>query len=183
MRETEYDPIFTALIDIVVTEYIFDKFPKATSGQLSWIRSRAVCSPSLARIAIKELRLQNYLLHNNPLLGIAISKYIHHQLVKNDDSTHGYEEVVCNGWKHDPPKVLSDLTESVLGAMWVDSGYDYPRARAIVLKVMHPLLERLRPDLPKDPCSELMIWVGRKGCSKTKFKFCYLSFIRRRREY
>ncbi|KAF8590501.1 hypothetical protein K439DRAFT_1403599 [Ramaria rubella] len=153
-----------ALVDLVVVEYLFRKYPNATSGQLSWARSRAVCAPALTTIAVKRLSLDKYILSNNIELGKALAK------AAPEHRNISYEKIVLEGWKYDPPKALSDLMESICGALLVDTGYDYERTKAIVEKVMEPLLEVLRPDLPKDPTSELMLFMARKGCQRAKFE-------------
>lgn len=87
------------------------------------------------------------------------------------------EEIVRLGWKFDPPKALSDVFESLLGAVLVDSGYDYEKTAAVVEYVMEDVLEALSPDVAKDPVSELMEWVAGKGCSKMVFKCIFSSII------
>ena len=144
--------------------YLYNKFPTATSGQLSWARSRAVCAPTLASVAVKRLGLHKLLLINNVELSMAIGKYIP---ILEELSE---EDVVLHGWKHDPPKALSDVFEGVMGALFVDCGYRYDKAATIVEAVLEDLLAVLRPDLPKDPTTELMIWVAQSGCRCVSFQ-------------
>ena len=80
------------------------------------------------------------------------------------------EEIVKNGWKYDPPKALSDLFESVVGAVLVDSGYDYEKTAAVLEYVMEVVLEVLSPSLAKDPVSELMEWAASTGCTRIEIK-------------
>ena len=157
------DANLTAFIDMVVTEYLYRKFPSATSGQLSWARSRAVCGPAFASIAVKRLGLHKLLLINNVELSIAIGKHVPILEEITD------EEIILNGWKHDPPKALSDVLESVFGALFVDCDYNYDKAAAITEMVLEDLLAALRPDLPKDPVTELMVWVAQSGCRCVSF--------------
>ncbi|KAI0831673.1 hypothetical protein BC628DRAFT_1311344 [Trametes gibbosa] len=152
-----------ALIDMVVTDYLYKKFPEATSGQLSWARSRAVCATALASIAVKRLQLHQLLLINNVELSIAIGKYVP---VLEDISE---DEVILSGWKHDPPKALSDVFESVMGALLVDCDYKYDKAAAVIEMIMEDILVKLRPDLPRDPVSQLMVWVAKAGCTCVSF--------------
>ncbi|GJJ12209.1 hypothetical protein Clacol_006450 [Clathrus columnatus] len=153
-----------ALLDLVVLEYLYHKFPEATSGQLTWAKSRAVWAPALTTIAIRRLSLQKYLMRNNHALEQAMNKAI---------SEHGdmdYFHVVVEGWRYNPPKALSDVMESLCGAMFVDSHYDYERVKPVILKIMDPLLQVLRPKLPRDPTSELYIYMARKGCQNARFE-------------
>lgn len=148
---------------MVVTEYLYKKFPRATSGQLSWARSRAVCAPALAAMAVQQLQLHKLILINNVELSIAIGRYAP---VLEDISM---EDLILHGWKHDPPKALSDVFESVIGAVLVDCDYNYDKAATVTELVMGDLLAALRPDLPRDPVSQLMVWVSQAGCRCISF--------------
>lgn len=154
----------TALIDLVVIRYLYNKFPEATSGQLSWARSRAVCAPALASVAVNRLGLHKMLLINNVELSVAISKYV--PILQSTSSP----EIIHSGWKHDPPKAISDVLESVLGAMFVDMNYNFEKASVLVEEVLKELLEVLSPDMPRDPVSELMVWSAQAGCRKISFR-------------
>lgn len=145
--------------------YLYTKFPTATSGQLSWARSRAVCAPALASLAVKRLHLHKMLLINNVELSMAISRYVP---VLQDTSTL---DIIYNGWKQEPPKAISDVLESVLGAVFVDCGWDFEKAGAVTQNVLQDLLEVLSPDMPRDPVSNLMVWSAQSGCRKISFQY------------
>ena len=112
------------MIDIVVMCHLFHRFPEATSGHLSAVRSRAVCGPTLASIAVRHLELHKHLLINNIELSTAITRYV--PLLESLLP----EDVIVKGYKHDPPKALSDVLESLIGAVLVDSTYDFERTAA-----------------------------------------------------
>lgn len=95
--------------------YLFAKFPAANSGELSWARSRAVCSPALAWVAVQKLGIQRTMLINNQELSHSISHYVPVLLATSS------KEIIHKGWKYEPPKVLSDVFESIIGAILVDS--------------------------------------------------------------
>jgi len=156
--------VIVALLDLVVMSFLFEKYPSATSGQLTLARSRAVCAPTLATIGVKRLSLHQHILANNVALGKAMAKAVPVHLKMS------YEEIVLEGWKYDPPKAMSDLVESIFGAILVDSGYDYERTQGVIERVMEPILNLLRPNLPRDPTSELMLSLARKGCRRAKFE-------------
>lgn len=80
------------------------------------------------------------------------------------------EEVVKEGWKYDPPKALSDVFESVMGAVFIDSGCDYEKTAAVMEHVMEDALEVLSPAIAQDPVSELMQWLAGQGCTKISFE-------------
>ncbi|KAF8919201.1 hypothetical protein CPB85DRAFT_883500 [Mucidula mucida] len=81
-------------------------------------------------------------------------------------------DILAHGWKYHPPKALSDFFESVMGAVLVDSGFDYERAAAVVEGVMACLLDEVSPSLKQDPVTELHHWVAKVGCRmKPTFSF------------
>ncbi|KAI0078149.1 P-loop containing nucleoside triphosphate hydrolase protein [Panus rudis PR-1116 ss-1] len=153
-----------AVIDLVVMRYLYNKFPKATSGQLSWARSRAVCSPALAAVAVNCLGLHKLILINNVELSLAISRYVP---ILEETSP---QDILLNGWKQDPPKAISDVLESVIGAVLVDSGYDFEKTCVVAETVLQDLLLSLSPDMPRDPVSALMVWSAQSGCHKISFR-------------
>ena len=157
---------------MVVIKYLYGKYPEATSHQLALPRTKAICAPTLANIAVRKLGLHNRILLNSLELSRAIDQYV--PLLENVSG----EEIVRLGWKFDPPKVLSDVFESLLGAVLVDSGYDYEKTASVVEYIMEDVLEALSPAVAKDPVSELVEWVAGKGCSKTVFKCAFSSVFR-----
>lgn len=153
-----------AVIDLVVMKYLFNKFPEATSGQLSAARSRAVCGPTLASIAVRRLGLHKHLLINNVELSTAITRHV--PLL----TSLSPEDTISKGWKYDPPKALSDVLESIVGAVLVDTRFDFEKTAVIVEAVISDVLEALTTDLPRDPVSELMVWAAAAGCRRISFQ-------------
>ncbi|KAI6038418.1 hypothetical protein EDC04DRAFT_3113667 [Pisolithus marmoratus] len=153
-----------AVIDLVVMRQLFQRFPDATSGQLSAARSRAVCGPTLASIAVRRLGLHKHLLINNAELSTAINRHVPllEMLMP--------EDVIVKGWKYDPPKALSDVLESLIGAVLIDSAYNFERTAAVVEVVMSDILDVLTTNLPRDPVSELMVWAATAGCKRIAFQ-------------
>lgn len=154
---------------MVVTIYLFHKFPKATSHQLALPRTKAICSPALASLGVRKLKIHKYLLHNSIDLNHAINLYL--PILENTAA----DEIVRRGWRYDPPKALSDAFESVVGAMFVDLGYDLDRTVGLVGWLMEDVLEALSPAIPKDPVSELLEWLGSVGCRSGNMKFRYVA--------
>lgn len=152
-----------AVIELVVTTYLFNKYRDATSGTLSWVRARAICNTTLGAVAVKRLSLHKYLLANSVLLFKELSKEV--PLL----SEASYDDLVVNGWRYDPPKVLADIFEGLVGAMFVDSGHDYLRVAGIIENIMEDVLVRLNEDIPKDPTSMLLQWTAKAGCRNVKF--------------
>lgn len=152
------------MIDLVIMRHLFRRFPDATSGQLSAARSRAVCGPTLASVAVNRLGLHKYLLINNVELSTAIARHV--PLLE----TLTPEDAILKGWKYDPPKALSDVLESLVGAVLVDSAYDFEKTASVVEVAMSDVLDTLTTNLPRDPVSELMVWAATEGCKRIAFQ-------------
>ncbi|KAK0185901.1 P-loop containing nucleoside triphosphate hydrolase protein [Armillaria mellea] len=129
-----------ALLDLVVVHYLYTKFPEATSEQLALPRAKAVCSAALAFLGVKYLDLHMVALINNVELSMAMEDYVP---TSQDTVKYGY----C-----------------IMGAVLVDSGYNYELAAAVVEYVMEDILAVLSPALRWDPVTELYQWVARSGC-------------------
>ncbi|KAF8191429.1 hypothetical protein K438DRAFT_1675400 [Mycena galopus ATCC 62051] len=151
-----------AVLDLVVIDYLYRKFPNSDSDQLAWPRTRTICAPALASVAVRCLKLHQLILVNNVELSIEIQR-----CVPQLQACSG-EEIVERGWRYDPPKVLSDVFESVVGAILVDSNYNYERTASVVEFVMQDVLELLTPSLRRDPITELIEWAAASGCISSK---------------
>lgn len=88
-----------AVLDLVITQYLFEKFPKRTEGQLSKIKSVLVSQPVLAEIA-SNLMLGDMILIN-----------------KGEEKTGGRQR----------RSLLSDTFEAIVGAIYIDKGLDTAR--------------------------------------------------------
>ena len=149
----------------MVVKYLFDKFPNATSHELSLPRSKVICSASLAYIAVNRLELHKMLLVDSMELSLSIDVSV------SILSGASGKEIIDSGWKFDPPKAISDVFESVIGAVLVDSGYDYEKTVAVLEHVMSDVLDPLTPSVARDPVSDLVCWMSREGCTSVSFQY------------
>ena len=85
-----------AVLELGVSEYLFQKNNTMPEGELTKLRAAIVCEPSLMSFA-KQLNFGEYLL-----------------LGKGEEQTGGRER----------PAILADVFEAFLGALYVDQGYD-----------------------------------------------------------
>ena len=85
-----------AVLDLVITHYLFEKFPKRTEGQLSKIKSILVSKPVLAESA-KLISLGEYILLN-----------------KGEEKTGGRKR----------QSILADSFEALIGAIYLDQGLE-----------------------------------------------------------
>lgn len=84
-----------AILNAVIASYVFSRFPNEPEGFLTTLRTKLVRSQTLAKLTAK-LRLQKWIL---------ISKHV---------------EEKCNGRNN--PKILEDIFEALVGALFLDFG-------------------------------------------------------------
>ena len=102
-----------AVIQLIITEELFHRFPHFPEGQLTKLRSRLVSKTALAQFA-HEIELGNYVL-----------------LGKGEESTGGRRR----------SSTLADAFEALVGAIYLDSGRK--AARDIVLQLILAEIQRL----------------------------------------
>jgi ribonuclease-3 len=85
-----------AVLNLVVSQYLYNKYPFYPEGELTKIRAKVVCEPSLALVA-KSIGLGNYLF-----------------LGKGEEATGGRER----------ESILADASESIIGAIFLDSNFE-----------------------------------------------------------
>lgn len=98
------------VLGLVVSEYLFMKYPFYPEGELTKIRAKVVSEPSLA-LAARRINLGAYLL-----------------LGKGEDSTGGRER----------DSILADASEAITGAIFMDSNYE--TVREFLLKNFETLI-------------------------------------------
>ncbi|MDO4273250.1 MAG: ribonuclease III [Eubacteriales bacterium] len=93
-----------AVLELISSDYLYEKFPQIPEGELTKKRASLVCEPSLAYCA-REFGLPRHLL-----------------LGKGEDMTGGRHR----------DSIISDATEALLGAVYLDGGF--ASAKEFVLK-------------------------------------------------
>lgn len=85
-----------AILDLIISDYLFKKFPDMPEGDLSKTRASIVCEGALAKMALK-MKLGKYLL-----------------LGKGEELTGGRERA----------SILADMFEAITGSLFLDGGFD-----------------------------------------------------------
>ena len=107
-----------AVLQLIFTEYLFDRFTGAPEGQLTKLRAQLVSREGL-RILATALDLGRYIM-----------------MGRGEEASGGRER----------PSALSDAYEALVGAIYLDS--DYVTARRIVVQEAREHLESLDVDAP-----------------------------------
>lgn len=101
-----------AVLDLIISEYLLMALPDSPEGELTRIRAEVVALPSLARLA-KSLNIGSALL-----------------LGKGEERSGGREK----------SSLLADAVESLIGAIFIDGGFD--AVKDVVLPLFVPLLRK-----------------------------------------
>lgn len=115
-----------SIVNFVIAEDLFKRFPQAREGQLSRLRARMVKGVTLAELA-REFEVGQYL-------------------------RLGSGELKSGGFRRE--SILADAMEAIIGAMYLDSSMDQVRAR--ILSWFEARLNQLSlSDTQKDPKTRL----------------------------
>ena len=105
-----------AVLNLVVGEYLFKKFPNSPEGDLSKIRASLVNEKGFMKLA-KSINLGEYI-------------YMSEAEIKNDGKNK--------------PSILSDAFEAVMGAIYLEAGID--KVREIALNLLEKNYEKISLD-------------------------------------
>lgn len=110
-----------AILDFIIADAIFQKFPQATEGELTRLRASLVKGKTLAKLG-RELNL-------------------------GDHIKLGPGEMKSGGWRRD--SILANTLEAIIGAIYLDANIE--ACRKCVTTFYHQLLSEISPNnLDKD---------------------------------
>lgn len=116
-----------AVLDYLITSYLFSVYPKLKPGQLTDLRSLSVNNNSFANIAVGR-SFHKFIICDSSCLHTSMSKYA--DFIKTSASKKDVDDgPSC-------PKVLGDLVESSIGAILLDTGFDLNHVWRIMLSFM-----------------------------------------------
>jgi ribonuclease-3 len=123
-----------SVLNFIIAHQLYQRFPKLSEGDLSRMRAQLVKEPTLGEVAV----------------GLDIGSHLR----------LGEGELKSGGWRR--PSVLADALEAIIGAAYLDGGFE--AAEAMVVRLFSPLLDGLDPKaIGKDPKSRLQEYLqGRR---------------------
>ncbi|KAF9084442.1 Dicer-like protein 1 [Mortierella sp. AD031] len=158
-----------AVLDFQVIRYYYEKYHNAPPGAITLIKDASVNNSILGAISIKW-GLQKFLNHYSPSLIGAIARAIVSLEERKEKSPTG--ELEGEYWMDIyMPKVLGDLVESTLGAVFVDCGFDYGVVTDLFQRMIRPFLDRHVnfETMVLHPNKVLLESLQFKGCNNFKF--------------
>lgn len=108
-----------AVADFCVVRYLFQKYPGLGPGALTNLKSNVVSNEAFARTTV-SMGLHKYLFHASEALNTEIESFI--AAMSREDSGDGHRVLKESLGEIAAPKVLGDIFEAVVGAIFVDSG-------------------------------------------------------------
>ncbi|KAF9961709.1 Dicer-like protein 1 [Mortierella alpina] len=158
-----------AVLDFQVIRYYYSKYSDAPPGAITLIKDASVNNGILGAISI-DWGLQKYLEHYSPTLIGAIARAI--VTVESKKEQAGEEGLTGEYWTDvSMPKVLGDLVESTLGAVFVDSGFDFEVVTDLFTRLIRPFLDK-HVDFASiviHPTKALVETLQSQGCNNFKF--------------
>jgi endoribonuclease Dicer len=120
-----------AVLDFIVVDILFREQPTLTQGGLTVGKSRATSNRNLSKYALKHglfryLRIDNTALLDDEKLTTLLTKCVPVDLLEN----------VVSALSDSVIKILGDLSEALIGAVYVDSGGDLGVLEGVVREIM-----------------------------------------------
>ncbi len=135
-----------AILGMVIAEALFEKFPKTDEGKLSRLRSSLVKGKTLSVIA-QEIELGDCL-----------------YLGEGEMKTGGYRR----------GSILADAFEALLGAIYLDSGFE--TTKSMIVKLYDARLDSISLDsVIKDPKTRLQEWLQSRKVELPVYKLINVS--------
>ncbi|KAG0263513.1 Dicer-like protein 1 [Mortierella polycephala] len=162
-----------AVLDMLVAEYWVEKYPISGPGLIHLIKSASVNNQILGLLSI-QLGLHQHILHASSTLGADIHRAVQTLEDATEDAKASKDgELVGEYWDgFNFTKVLGDILESVLGAVYVDSGWDFAVVKALFDRAILPTLRKhiSMETLKPNPITALIHRVQGDGCQKVTLK-------------
>lgn len=150
-----------ALLDYLITRYLFEDPRCHSPGTLTDLRSALVNNTFFASLAVKY-NFHKYLKYISEELTTVIESFVKKFKFESKDTiTKGYTLLITEGeceYAEDieVPKALGDVFESVAGAIYLDSGMSLDQVWQVYFKMMKPEIEFFSSHVPKSPIRELL---------------------------
>jgi dsRNA-specific ribonuclease len=143
-----------SILGIIITDFVFALEPPLDPGNMSEIRTELYHNQFLAAVATK-LGLPKFMSHMSVPLGTTHANWISNferkfketeELIAHD--ADNFDPTVLMFWNHmeTAPKTLGDLYEAMLGAVFLDSGFQMEPVKDMIQRtLLEPWWPRMKP--------------------------------------
>uniref|UniRef100_A0A182J388 Dicer-2 n=1 Tax=Anopheles atroparvus TaxID=41427 RepID=A0A182J388_ANOAO len=141
-----------AVLDFLITLYIYERNPSMSPGKLTDLRSALVNNVNLACVLVRN-ELHRYILSQSPMLTGAIDKFVKVQVQKQNRIGDWVRLLREEGDSPlveyvDVPKVLGDVFEALIGAVYLDSGKDLNVTWRVCYRLLRDEISNFSRDTP-----------------------------------
>ncbi|KAF6762700.1 hypothetical protein DFP72DRAFT_1060951 [Ephemerocybe angulata] len=162
-----------AILDFMVIRYIYDRDHALSPGGLTLLKSAMVSNSTLAAICVSS-GLRDHLLFDSQQLAQSIEEYVTVITEKADEENRAAEaerRPAGQFWLGvEPPKALSDVIESVIGAVYISDKFSPVGAEAFFDNVLRPFFDKhiTLQTLTHHPTKTLFELIQAHGCQLMK---------------
>lgn len=161
-----------AVLDFLITSYITEQCQKMDPGKLTDLRSALVNNVTLACVVVRN-GIHKYLRAQNLLLSEAIKKFVDYQT--SQDHVVVLDQIILletesdaqSAQSVDVPKVVGDIFESIIGAVFLDSGLNLEATWKVIYKLLKDELHTFMNNVPMQIVRQLFEF--EKGKAEPKF--------------
>lgn len=149
-----------AILDFLITSHVFENCRQLKPGELTDLRSALVNNVTFASYVVKH-NLHKYLCSQlNPVLDKAILNFVQHQEQRDHQIIEEVLYLIDEEESHiaeyvEVPKVLSDIFESLVGAIFLDCGGDLQTVWSVIYRIMWKEIENFSTCIPQQPVKVL----------------------------
>ncbi|KAG1874526.1 hypothetical protein DFJ58DRAFT_315470 [Suillus subalutaceus] len=140
--------LFVAMVShafAVVVRHVFNRDDHMSPGAMTLLKSAMVSNSALAAVCVRT-GLHAYLLYESYALGNSIQSYAEQLETKRQEEHH---KAVRDGrppgqyWLDmEPPKILSDVVESIIGALYISDGFTSDGVESMFKKILEPFYDQ-----------------------------------------
>ncbi|KIK99243.1 hypothetical protein PAXRUDRAFT_30619 [Paxillus rubicundulus Ve08.2h10] len=134
-----------AILDFMVVRHIYSRDEKLSPGAMTLLKGAMVSNSALAAVCV-SCGLHKYLHFDSYTLATVFETYSRQLELKQKQETEAAEREGRNIGQYwldvEPPKALSDIVESVIGAIYVSDGFTSDGTEEFFSRVLKPFYDR-----------------------------------------
>ncbi|KAF9991726.1 hypothetical protein BGZ65_000176, partial [Modicella reniformis] len=162
-----------AVLDMLVARHWAQKYPISGPGKIHAIKAASINNQILGVMCIR-LGLHQHILHMSSELSSDIKRAVYtlNDAMEDARATPAGEPEGEFWEDFNYSKVLGDVLESVFGAVYVDSGFDFSEVEGVFERCIKPMLQKhiSMATLKGHPVTALISRVQNEGCSEVTLK-------------
>ncbi|XP_055622059.1 endoribonuclease Dicer [Toxorhynchites rutilus septentrionalis] len=156
-----------AVLDFLISAYIYEQNPTMNPGQLTDLRSALVNNVTLACVLVRY-GLHLYILSESASLTDSVNRFVTFQEKQQHKITDQVNLLVEENDRKmaefvDVPKALGDVFESLIGAIFLDSGNDLEATWKVIYGLLHQEIIAFTNNTPMQIIRQL--YEFKPGCS------------------